>query len=50
MSMFIHNVGGLARTAVARAGVLLSGLRTAIREARELEARLSGDGFPLTGC
>jgi len=43
----IHAIGSAAASGLARARLILSDLRIAIREARDLEAKLSGDGYPL---
>jgi len=47
MSSLLHTLGGAAARALTRARRMLSDLRAAIREARDLEARLSGQGYPL---
>jgi len=43
----IRAIGSAAASGFAHARVFLSDLRKAIREARDLEAKLSGDGYPL---
>jgi hypothetical protein len=50
MFAFMHNAGNATAAAVIRACTVLSGLRRAIREARDLEARLSGHGYPVIDC
>jgi hypothetical protein len=47
MNTYAHNVGRVAATAVTRICSLFSNFRAAIREARELEVKLSRDRHPF---
>lgn len=47
MNRHLHNVGRVAAAAVTRTCAVLSNLRTAIREARQLEAELLLERYPF---